>query len=48
MKHRATSIANAVQSLLNCPDLDVKVWGQDIREYLMTNDRMALFHTLTM
>src|SRR5574344_14498 len=35
------------QSPVNCPASDVKVWGQNISNCLMTNGISALFHTLT-
>lgn len=31
---------------MNCPDSDVKEWGQNIIYCLMTNDTSALFHCL--
>lgn len=34
------------QSPVNCPDSDVKEWGQNINLCLGTNDRSALFHFL--
>jgi hypothetical protein len=34
------------QSPVNCPDSDVKEWGQNIFNCLMTNERTALFHIL--
>ena len=49
MKHRATGIADAGSKPIELSRFGCKgIWGQDIREYLMTSDRMALFHTLTM
>jgi len=30
----------------NCPDSDVKEWGQNISSSLMTNEQSALFHFL--
>ena len=34
------------QSPMNCPDSDVKEWGQNISHCLMTNEASALFHFL--
>ena len=34
------------QSPVNCPDSDVKEWGQNISNCLMTNESAALFHIL--
>jgi hypothetical protein len=34
------------QSPVNCPDSDVKEWGQNIINCLMTNEKSALFHFL--
>lgn len=34
------------QSPLNCPDLDVKMWGQNIFYCLVTNENSVLFHIL--
>ena len=34
------------QSPVNCPDSDVKEWGQNILYCLMTNETSALFHIL--
>ena len=31
---------------MNCPDSDVKEWGQNINLCLGTNDKSALFHFL--
>lgn len=47
MKHRATGIANAGSKPTELSRFGCKGWGQGIRECLMTNDRMDLFHTLT-
>ena len=34
------------QSPVNCPDSDVKEWGQNILHCLMTNEKSALFYFL--
>ena len=49
MQHRnilEPSLQMRGQSPVNCPDSDVKEWGQNITNCLMTNGRSALFHFL--
>ena len=49
MQHQNTlepSLQMRGQSPVNCPDSDVKEWGQNINLCLGTNDRSALFHFL--
>jgi hypothetical protein len=47
MQHRnilEPSLQMRGQSPVNCPDSDVKKWGQNIHNCLMTNEMSALFH----
>ncbi|SEM54388.1 hypothetical protein SAMN04487902_101385 [Prevotella sp. ne3005] len=49
MQHRnilESSLQMRGQSPVNCPDSDVKEWGQNIIYRLMTNENSALFHIL--
>ena len=49
MQHRnilEPSLQMRGQSPENCPDSDVKEWGQNIYHRLMTNVKSALFHFL--
>lgn len=49
MQHQNTlepSLQMRGQSPVNCPDSDVKEWGQNIIICLGTNERSALFHFL--
>ena len=49
MQHRnilEPSLQMRGQSPVNCPDSDVKEWGQNISSCLTTNDKSALFHIL--
>ncbi len=49
MQHRnilEPSLQMRGQSPVNCPDSDVKEWGQNISHCLMTNENAALFHIL--
>ena len=49
MQHQNTlepSLQMRGQSPVNCPDSDVKEWGQNISHCLMTNEASALFHFL--
>ena len=49
MQHQNTlepSLQMRGQSPVNCPDSDVKEWGQNINICLGTNERSALFHFL--
>ena len=49
MQHRnilEPSLLMRGQSPVNCPDSDVKEWGQNIINRLMTNGESALFHFL--